>query len=185
MDALGIEELADHVRWLQLSNGSRETQVSNIYGTSGAQTTASSGYIYFSNGGESTTKEAAKTWVQNHPFSVVYPLANPVTYQITPTEVSTLLGANNIWADTGDIDVTYKADTQLYIDKKITATKSIIAGVETEYKATKNYTTGQFLIVGYNLYKATANIANGATIAVGTNVVSTTVAEQLIALANS
>ena len=29
MDALGIEELADHVRWLQLSNGSRETQVSN------------------------------------------------------------------------------------------------------------------------------------------------------------
>ena len=29
MDALSIEELADHVRWLQLSNGSRETQVSN------------------------------------------------------------------------------------------------------------------------------------------------------------
>lgn len=116
---------------------------------------------------------------------IVYPLNNTLVYQLTPTEVSTLLGTNNIWADTGDIDVTYKADTQLYIDKKITATKSIIAGVETEYKATKNYTTGQFLIVGDNLYKVTANIASGATIAVGTNVVSTTVAEQLIALANS
>lgn len=116
---------------------------------------------------------------------VVYKLSTPATYQLTPTEIRTLLGSNNIWADTGDVDVTYKADTQMYIDKKITVTKSIIAGVETEYKATKNYTTGQFLIVEDNLYKATANIANGATIAVGTNVVSTTVAEQLIALANA
>lgn len=116
---------------------------------------------------------------------VVYKLSTPATYQLTPTEIRTLLGSNNIWADTGDVDVTYKADTQMYIDKKITATKSIIAGVETEYKATKNYTTGQFLIVGDNLYKVAANIANGATIAVGTNVVSTTVAEQLIALANA
>jgi hypothetical protein len=50
----------------------------------------------------------------------VYPLATPITYQLTPTEVRTLLGVNNLWADTGDVAVTYKADTKLYIDNKIT-----------------------------------------------------------------
>ena len=36
---------------------------------------------------------------------VVYKLATPIEVQLTPTEVKTLLGANNIWADTGDITV--------------------------------------------------------------------------------
>lgn len=30
-----------------------------------------------------------------------------------------LLGANNIWADTGDVAATYRADTKRYIDAKI------------------------------------------------------------------
>jgi len=34
---------------------------------------------------------------------VVYPLATPQTYQLTPTQVSTLLGQNNIFADCGQI----------------------------------------------------------------------------------
>ena len=34
---------------------------------------------------------------------VVYKLANSVTYQLTPTQVRTLVGNNNIWADTGNI----------------------------------------------------------------------------------
>lgn len=33
----------------------------------------------------------------------VYELATPITYQLTPTQIATLLGVNNIWADTGDI----------------------------------------------------------------------------------
>lgn len=52
---------------------------------------------------------------------LVYPLATPVTYQLTPTEVTTLLGTNNIWSDCGDSTVEYRADTKLYIDKKIAA----------------------------------------------------------------
>lgn len=39
---------------------------------------------------------------------VVYPLTTPLTYHLTPTEVTTLLGVNNIWADTGDVKVWYK-----------------------------------------------------------------------------
>lgn len=34
---------------------------------------------------------------------VVYPLATPQTYQLTPAQVSTLLGQNNIFADCGQI----------------------------------------------------------------------------------
>lgn len=37
----------------------------------------------------------------------VYELATPQTYQLTPTEVTTFLGDNTIWADTGDVTVTY------------------------------------------------------------------------------
>jgi len=39
--------------------------------------------------------------------SLVYTLATPQTYQLTPEEVDLLLGTNNIWADSGDITVQY------------------------------------------------------------------------------
>ena len=48
-----------------------------------------------------------KTWLSTNNLKVVYELAEPVTYQLTPTEVATLLGDNTIWADTGDVSVTY------------------------------------------------------------------------------
>lgn len=55
-------------------------------------------------------------------LEVVYELANPQTYQLTPTQVALLLGQNNIRADTGNVQlVEYQADTKLYIDKKIAA----------------------------------------------------------------
>lgn len=49
---------------------------------------------------------------------ISYPLATPTTVQLTPTEVKTLLGYNNI-SSTGTVDVIYHADTKLYIDKWI------------------------------------------------------------------
>ena len=57
----------------------------------------------------------------NTPLQVVALLATPIEYTLTPTEVTTLLGENNIWADTGEItELTYRADTGRYIAKKIT-----------------------------------------------------------------
>ncbi|MBR4703227.1 MAG: hypothetical protein IKO91_05225 [Oscillospiraceae bacterium] len=50
---------------------------------------------------------------------VVYELAEPITYQLTPTEVRTLYGENNLWADTGDVTAEYRADLEKYIEKKI------------------------------------------------------------------
>ena len=39
---------------------------------------------------------------------LVYELATPTTIQLPPCPIDTLQGVNNIWADTGDIDLTYK-----------------------------------------------------------------------------
>ena len=37
---------------------------------------------------------------------VVYTLSTPLTYQLTPNEVATLVGQNNVWSDSGDVSVT-------------------------------------------------------------------------------
>lgn len=130
----------------------------------------------------------AEQTTNGKPLQVAWKLSSPVTIQLTDTEVATLRGQNNIWANTGDISVTYRADPSLVIaalEARIAATQNIIAGVETSMVATKNYSIGDLLIVGDALYKATAAIANGGAITVGTNVAATTVAEQLLLLANA
>jgi hypothetical protein len=40
---------------------------------------------------------------------LVYELATPTTIQLTPEEVRSFLGTNNLWANTGDSEVTYYA----------------------------------------------------------------------------
>lgn len=44
---------------------------------------------------------------------LVYELATPTTVQLTPTEVTTLLGENNIWADSGEVEVKVVAPVDL------------------------------------------------------------------------
>ena len=53
-----------------------------------------------------TVQEWTNAVATNH-IQLCYKLATPQTYQLTPTEVTTLLGDNTIWADTGDVSVTY------------------------------------------------------------------------------
>lgn len=74
------------------------------YATTGADKTiyeTNSYYrIYDSSYTDAATFKTAMTGVQ-----LVYPLATPTEVQLTPTEVELLLGQNNIWADTGDVEV--------------------------------------------------------------------------------
>ena len=56
--------------------------------------------------------------------TLAYELATPTTYNLTPTEIKSLYGENNIYANCGSTSVTYRADTTSYIGKIITATKS-------------------------------------------------------------
>lgn len=124
---------------------------------------------------------------------VVYELATPVTYQLTPIEVTTLLGDNTIWMDAeGTIKLDYKTNavaTKGDVNNALARIKALakiteaIAPVESSYTATQNYAIGDYLIVDYKLYKVTAAITSGATITEGTNVTATTIMAEIQALA--
>ena len=59
---------------------------------------------------------ALKNDIDINDFEVCYELATPQTYQLTPTEITTLLGVNNIYHDAnGDTSVEYRADIDLLI----------------------------------------------------------------------
>lgn len=55
-----------------------------------------------------TSRPTAQAWADNIGLAVTYPLAEPLTYQLTPQQVAALPGTNNVWADVGDVAVTYK-----------------------------------------------------------------------------
>ena len=55
----------------------------------------------------------------NTPLTICYYLNNPITYQLTAQDVQTLLGSNNIYSDSGNCSVTYRADTKLFILKVV------------------------------------------------------------------
>ena len=50
-----------------------------------------------------TNANEIKQWMISNNITVCYELATPTTIQLTPTAVKSLLGTNNIWADTGDV----------------------------------------------------------------------------------
>ena len=52
--------------------------------------------------------------------TLVYTLAEPQTYQLTAQQVTTLLGTNNIWANSGAVEVTYCADSEDVFGRKYT-----------------------------------------------------------------
>jgi hypothetical protein len=133
-----------------------------------------------------TTIEQFKIWLSTNNVQLVYPLATPLTVQLTPSQISTLLGENHIWADTGDVAVTYRADTKLFIQEQIaeseTLTRKMIADIATaDGKAPKSLATGDLIIVGDELRKATANIGNGSAIT-ASNSTTATLADVIKAL---
>lgn len=52
-------------------------------------------------------------------------LAEPKTIQLTPEQLDMLKGVNNVWSSTGDTDLSYVADTKLYIDQKLAAIAAV------------------------------------------------------------
>lgn len=60
------------------------------------------------------------------PLEIVYEIATPEEFQLTPQQLSTLKGTNNIWSNTGNISIAYVADTKIYIDNKFTELNNAI-----------------------------------------------------------
>lgn len=73
--------------------------------------------------GYSTADEAraaGAAFIQDAQFC--YELATPIVIDnLDPVTIETLLGTNNIFADCGDTTVSYRADTTLFVNKKIAA----------------------------------------------------------------
>ena len=113
---------------------------------------------------------------------IVYELAQPLTYTLAPAELRTMQGENAFWTDCEAVEIEYVRDTGTVIENGDAALRSLVAGEEAGFTATKNYSAGAFLTTGGKLYRVTANIAVGGGIEPGTNVTATTVGEQLALL---
>lgn len=84
--------------------------------------TVTDGYIASYNG-----ETLPSTWISDRDVyasgttpttgaEVVYKLATPTEVSLTPTEITTLYGNNVIWADSGDMAITYVRDTSIAIN---------------------------------------------------------------------
>ena len=91
----------------------------NNFGITGYYNTtqyAGQNWFYFYIDGLTTTN-AYKDWMAEHKPVVVYPLATPVSVRLNQCTIRSLLGTNNVWSDTGNVqEIQYSADTKSYID---------------------------------------------------------------------
>lgn len=116
------------------------------------------------------TAEEFKTAMSGH--YAVYKTTTPTTLTLTPEQVTTLLGQNNIYADSGEVSVIYRADPKLYIQK-------LTGSTESDMVADTNINANTYFMVGNNLYISTAAIGSGEAITPGTNCTQVTLAEAL------
>lgn len=97
----------------------------DLYGNNagiGFYNTTGIGLVVKSNDTTLTTENAINTYLAANPLTVVYRLAAPQTYTISPTEVYALLGENNIYTDTnGQVSLEYLVDTETFVDEVIKA----------------------------------------------------------------
>lgn len=71
-------------------------------------TSSSSSKVGIKNSNTSYTLEDIQQMASDGDIAITYALATPITYQLTPTQIKTLSGANTLWADTnGDISIKY------------------------------------------------------------------------------
>ena len=68
-----------------------------------------SGRFVFGLSSEQSTKDLAKQWIDAiGGLDLCYELAEPVTYQLTPQQLTTLRGINNIWSSAnGEVEIKY------------------------------------------------------------------------------
>lgn len=129
-------------------------------------------YLMLNIGVTHPTSAQINQFITDVGLQLYYPLATAQTYQLTPQQLNTLLGTNNIFADCGSTEVEYRADTKLYIEKLTMPT-------EDDLVANQAITSGQYFMIGNSLYLALANIANGAQITIGTNAQRVSLADAL------
>ena len=115
---------------------------------------------------------------------LVYELATPQTYQLTPQQLLTLLGTNNVWTDTGDTTVKYidvDSDLSDYFVEKATYNggqlrqDNNLAYVESGVRASRAYSVNNYFINADGvLCRITASVSSGGMLIKGTNYIVVT-----------
>lgn len=68
-----------------------------------------SGNFYFGVPEELSTSNAVNEWIEDiGGLEIVFPLTEPITYQLTPQQIKTLVGRNNIWSNADSVEVEYE-----------------------------------------------------------------------------
>ena len=97
---------------------------------------------------------AFKAWLASNPLQLVYPLATPITIQLTPQEIEQYL-QNTLWASTGDIAVTYLANANVITDESLPF-KNIVT-----FEARSGHTPTGFLLFRNGSYHFFMYMING------------------------
>lgn len=76
------------------------------------------GFIFIRQAGWSslsgvTDVASFNAYCQEHPITLMLPLATPTDFTFEPVEINTRLGNNTMWSEQGDIEVTYRRDIDL------------------------------------------------------------------------
>jgi len=109
----------------------------------GARFGANNDRIYFYNLANIgiTTLEEARTWFTANPTGLSYPLAEPITIQLTPTQVSTILGQNRVWSDGGgETSVTYRDGSLSNVSNIMTNSTALTTGENITYTLSQQRT---------------------------------------------
>lgn len=112
--------------------------------------------------------DSFKTWLASQasagtPVQITYKLTSPAVYQLTPTEITTLLGENNIWADTGDTSLEVERIIGEYVDASGAVSLTHQYANSGEYEITLIPVGGSLALTGtggtsgYALYGSKAN----------------------------
>ena len=177
---------ADVADWIFLPNFTPISYNIITGSTAGRICVAASGSIGICDGNTYSSVDEFKTAMNG--VYLVYELATPTSetadpyqqYQICDgkgteeyvSETVTPVGHNTF----------YPVDIVSKVNKLPSDFSTLIAPTEEGFKATRNYTAKQFLIINNQLYRVTANIANGANIVPNTNVTAVTIADILTTL---
>lgn len=126
-----------------------------------------------------------KTWLSSSPFQICYELALPFTIQLTPQQISTLIGKNYMSAPLSgqSIDSIEYRDVFGFDDvEKATSVKvpiSLLGTDEFTSTASKAYSAGDYFYKDGMMCKALTSIAKGATLTLNTNYSASTLADIL------
>lgn len=74
---------------------------------------------------DGVTLEQWNAFLASENVQIAYEMETPQTIQLTPQEVDSLLADNNLWADSGNVSVTYRADSTLAYEQLTNAIVSL------------------------------------------------------------